>query len=315
MRTCRIVGGLIGLALAAAPAMAGVVFQVRMPIPEMVAAADVIVLGKVTGIQKNFVAVLPEPKARKKEFYQIVELRVEEALHGGKELSSIKMGVPCGEITTPRGKQIIPGLTWNMGQEACLFLKKHPTGDFYVTGLGEHFSKQLIPNVANNNYQKDLDLTRRCVKLLGQEDLGLKSDDALDRYLAAAMWIRKYRGPEVFNFGAKPQPKPKAKEEPIDAEQSKRILKALAEADWSTAAAHAAVAPADLFRRRGLTAKDGWTFQQRAVNPLDQRAKARADAELARAARRWLRENAETYRIRRIVDASAAKKGEPKGSE
>src|SRR5262249_31121127 len=200
---------------------------------------------------------------------------------------------PCFEMTLPRGqKKTAPSVNWTPGQEACLFLKRHYSGEFYESGFDNFIRKEL-----NLNFVKDLDLTWKCVKLLGAPEKSLKSSDVKDRLLTATMLIRKYRGPAPTFMDLNAPAKKSPKQEPISAEQSKLILKALAEADWSLAKepfpspSH----PVNLFRRLGLTAKDGWPLNQKPVNPLDGKAGYRAHQEITAAAKKWLKANAGKY--------------------
>jgi hypothetical protein len=99
------------------------------------------------------------------------------------------------------------------------------------------------------------------------------------------MLVVRYRTPRAVH-GAEPRTAP------IAAGQSRLILEALAEADWTRADEHR---PLALFLRLGLTKKDGW------VVPGELKL-------VAPAARKWLRENAPTYRIRRYAPAESPRK-------
>jgi hypothetical protein len=97
--------------------------------------------------------------------------------------------------------------------------------------------------------------------------------------LAAAILIedyRTYRGP-------------KAKQEPIAAEESKLILRALADADWKEPLAFTSLRPnaTQLFQRLNVTANDGFN--------------APKGGNQQEAIQMWLKRNADTYRIQRYV--------------
>ena len=83
---------------------------------------------------------------------------------------------------------------------------------------------------------------------------------------------------------------PNPKTEPIEAEQSKRILEALAAADWTPTTDFTTLSPRMVFGRFPLTAKDGW-------------APPAADDPNAFAtyAQQWLKSHAGSYRIQRYV--------------
>ena len=83
------------------------------------------------------------------------------------------------------------------------------------------------------------------------------------------------------------------KTEAVPAEESRLILRALADADWS-GRAFAPLSPQGVFLRLGLTEKDGWK------PPADLR-------NFPAAAQKWLKENAGKYRVRRYVPAKERK--------
>src|SRR5262249_24232054 len=101
-----------------------------------------------------------------------------------------------------------------------------------------------------------------------------------DRFLTAAVLLAKYRTRKG----------PAEKAEPIDAEQSKLILKALASADWTPPKDFTQLSPLMVLGRLSLTEKDGWK------PPPGQDPKA-----YAAYAQRWLADHAATYRIERYV--------------
>jgi hypothetical protein len=133
----------------------------------------------------------------------------------------------------------------------------------------------LVPETA-----EEVELAKRMAKRLEDPMAGLKSADAKERLLTAGMLLGRYR---LSTNGA-------GKQVPIDAAESKLILEILAASDWNTAPELMPTgAPRTLFLQLGLEAKDGW--QQ----PGDLR-------ELPVAARKWLRDNAGTYRIKRFAE-------------
>jgi hypothetical protein len=296
-------GCVLGLLLAVNPVPATFV-NLGLAIPEMVGGVDAIVVGKISRVQPKLIRAYPERKAGKQESYQIVEVTVQEGLLGAKGLTRIKMGVPCFAVKIGNAPaKMNPAVAWQEGQEACLFLKRHYTGQFYDVGLDQLIRKQL-PFGANANFENDLALVRKCAKLLRTPEKSLKSSDSEERMLTAATLIRKYRGPAPTLWNRKDGIKRAQKQEPIAAAESKLILQALAEADWSLkneptpSVSH----PANLFRRLGLSAKDGWTLKEKQVNSFDGRAGYQAHLQLAAAAKKWLKGHLATYRIKRFVN-------------
>src|SRR5262249_21277792 len=130
-----------------------------------------------------------------------------------------------------------------LGQEGCFFLSKHEVADFYVAPGPLTFIDKK-----GENFDKDVAAIKRCVKLLQDPNAGLKSDDANDRFVTAAMLVARYRT----------RKSPKDKQEPIDAAQSKQILQALAGADWTPAKDFTQLSPLMVLHKLPLTEKDGW---------------------------------------------------------
>ena len=124
-------------------------------------------------------------------------------------------------------------------------------------------------------------------KLLAKPMDGLKSKDADERLLTAALLIARYRTPKAGQ----------TRTESIDADESKLILQTLADADWTARAPKVGfqMNPQNLFFRLGVTPKDGWN-QPKDFKKLQEEAK------------KWLKDNADKYRISRYVDDQKAEK-------
>ena len=178
-----------------------------------------------TGFGDKLVSAKP-PFGGDKVDYQIAIVQVSDPVLGARDAKEIKVGFipppPPDPPPPPNGPFIIrkryPQFTLTLDQEACPFLVKHPTEDFYV-GLNYYD----ILNKNAGDFDKGLDEVKRCVKLLADPMTALKGKNADDRFLTAALLIGRYRTPRPGE----------TKTEPIDAEQSKLILQALADADWN----------------------------------------------------------------------------------
>ena len=279
--------GLSGAALLAARAPAQAKMMIAPPpLAQRVAAADAVVVGKVTGFADKAVAAVRYPGGTDTVNYQIALVKVEDALFGPKDAKTVRVGfLPPAPPAPPPARpgfrppiRRYPQANLTLNQEACLFLTKHPAGDFYV--LATYYD--VLNKAGNPGFEKEVEEARRCAKLLAGPKAGLASANKDDRTLTAVMLVTRYRTQRWY--AGKP---PKA--EPIDAAQSKAILTALADADWTIGNPRQAQAsPQAMFNRLGLTDKDGW------VPPKD----ARRYADEAKA---WLKEHADTYRIQRFV--------------
>jgi hypothetical protein len=265
------------------------------PIPDRVARADTIVTGKVTSIEEKTVSVPAAPGSKEKVEYVIAVVKVDDAIQGGKDLTHIKVGFQAPQAAGP-GRPIRPGIGRGMAkldkdQEVLLFLSPHQTGEFNVMQMYFDVVDKSAPT-----YEKDLEATKKCVKLLAEPEKGLKSKDAQERLDTAALLIFKYRAFKPSDA----QPK----EEPIDADMSKLIMNALADGDWTPPKVGGPIGnfqmtPQALFFRLGVTDKDGWKPPQDGNN-------------FQEAVETWVKENKDKYRIKKLVYEKADKKDDKK---
>jgi hypothetical protein len=284
---------LVALALAAGLGLAPAAFAqpatskavaIRFsPLPERVAAADAVVAGKVTGIEDKTVTAEPSPGAAKVE-YQVAVIKIEDGIVGTKGLTHIKVGT----VKPLEGKPVIrPGgygpPKLSVDQEGIYFLQKHPTETFYILG-----GPMSVVNKANNdNYEKELARVKECAKLLADPRAGLKSKSAGERALTASMLVIRYNSPRPGE----------TRREPIDADESKLILTALAEGDWTKGNDVNDLSPQWGFSRLNLTDKDGWN----ARGPFN------APNAYPDAAKEWLKGHADSYRVQRFVEEKKEK--------
>ena len=231
---------------------------------------------------------LREPKA--KFDFQVLELKVVEGLRGAKKGDVIRFGFMLPK-TARDGPGPRPGVAeavvHSTGQECLFFLSKHHDESFYIAP----FDYDPIDK-KQESYAKDLELTRRCVKLWEDPKAGLKAKDAKDRLLSAGMLIYHYRHYQPGKYGPET--------EAIPADESKLILNILADADWPTKAGPGSslpfeMSPGWLFSQLDVTFKDGWTSPDG------------DNAVLYAAAKQWVKTHANTYRIQRFVPAASGK--------
>jgi hypothetical protein len=269
----------LAAALAAASPAFALIPRADPTVAQTIVLTDVVVVGKVTALDEKRVSAGPPlkvPGAKPIE-YQLATVEVRESLLGAKGVREVRVAVivPPGE-NDRRGPVFRrwPLVKLAVGQEACLFLTRHPDEPFYLLLAPYH----VLDRTAKT-FDADLALARRCVELLADPKKALGSKDANERLFTATMLIHGYRTPREVYLDA-------PKTEPVAADLSKVILEALAAADWS--APNGPVSPHAAFVRLGLTDKDGW------AQPDDIK-------EFAPAARKWLREHADSYRIQRYV--------------
>jgi hypothetical protein len=273
---------LAGLAAAAPPDVAtdakAIALPLAPPVAKRVAMADLVVVGKVTGFADKLESATAFPGAKDKTDYQVAVVQVDESLQGGKGLKEVRVGfLPSapGVGTRPPIRRF-PTFRLEPGQEVVLFLVKHHEGNFQI---GQAYY-DVIVKAGNANFDKDVAEAKRAAALLADPKAGLESKDAADRLLTAELLISRYR---TARQSATP-----AKQEAIDADESKLILKTLAEADWNAKPAVPQLTPQMAFGQLAVGPKDGWT------PPAD-------GTKYAEAARQWLKDNADKYRIQRFV--------------
>jgi len=243
------------------------------PGPARAANSDAVIVGKVDALEPQDV-IVGNTK------YRIAVVRINEGIKGAKAgQKTLRIGfVP---IEKPNPIVIRTGATpvqLEPGQEGLFLLKKQAKEDFYTIG-------GVVGYFINSDKNKDFDIevqaAKTAAKAAANPLASLKVNEAEERLLAAAIFIEKYR---AFRG-------PNAKQEAIDAEESKQILQALAGADWQTQLNFGSLRPnpTQLFQMLGVTAKDGFV-PPNGGNYQD-------------AARMWLTRNADTYRIQRFVTA------------
>jgi hypothetical protein len=247
------------------------------PGPARVVNSDAVIVGRVVALEPQDVKV-------DNAAYRIAIVKVAQSLHGAKDAKTLRIGFipppmnpgkPGGPIIRRPGFR---GVQLQVGNDGLFLLKKHAKGDFYTLGGPAGY---FINSENNKTFDKEVQAVKTVTKLLDNPRAGLKAKDGDERLLAAAILIEKYR---TFRGPGK------AKEEPIDAAESKLIMHALADAEWQAPTNLGAMRPnpQQLFGRLGVTPNDGWRPQP--------------GANFQVAAQNWVREHADSYRIRRYVN-------------
>jgi hypothetical protein len=247
------------VALVATEAAAFALVAAPNPPVRRAIGSDVVVVGKVTGFEKDLVQAEPYPGAKQKVGYKVAVVKIEDALAGAGKMKEIKIGfippakpdpnanVPGRPIRIPpRGGFGIPEL--KEGQEFLFFLAKHPTADFYtMPGMSPPV------DLKDANAKKEIENVKKITAVLADPMKGLKSDKAETRAETAAVVVTKYR--------SYPATGGQVDQVAIDADESKLILKALLEGDWSNRGGFrfdGPPTPLMAFQSLGLTEKDGW---------------------------------------------------------
>lgn len=236
--------------------------------------AEVVITGKVTAIEKDAVEV-EEVKDSPKVAYKIAVIKVESSLAGAANTTHVKVGFPANARP---GRGRIIALEEN--QEGLFFLSKHPSGQFHT------FNWMSVPVEATaEDYKASVTNVKKALAVVADSSKALKSEKAEERSFAAIAMILKYR--------TAPQSGGEVGLEKIPVEESKLILKGLADADWSKPDP-SLPPPANAFYLLGLTEENGW------VQPKVQPG-ADFNEELRKAFVKWLDGAGKDYRISKYV--------------
>lgn len=273
--------------------------------PAKVTQADTILVGQVVGMLDRDVQVAEAANAGQTSLYRVAVVQVEETLKGNNKKELVRVGFPvpmqpqAQPIQGGGGRVVIRhgfnrgGQQLALGQGGLFFLKKHASGQFLelATPYGSFVSSQ-----GNPGFQDEIKLTRQTMKILDNPLASLKSQDASERYLAAATLVMQYR-----TFQGSPNTAP------IPAEENRLILKTLAEADWNLSSYSGPLQqmnPLVLFGRLGISQQDG--YQQ----PRPQQGQNYQQA-ITQAMQSWLKKNADTYRIQKFLPGKGNEVGQP----
>ena len=269
--------------------------------------ADAIFVGRVVAIEPMDVETIPAP-GQAKVNYRIAVVQVTESIFGLKKgTQQVRIGFVAQAVNgggfNGGGVQIQPAFPPNglrrpfqpnfpmqlqVGQDGMFAVAKHHKENFYLAPNQSSF----ITREGNQGFDAEVKTAKQLAKVMGSPVAALKADDKQDRYLAAAILVTKYRN--VANPTGKVM-----KQEPIDAEESKLILQAIAGGDWTPGRFNATVPnPFELFNQLGITPKDGYNL----VN-------VRTQQDIAQHMQKWLDENNGKYRINRQVADPNAKAG------
>ncbi len=243
-----------------------------LSVPLQMAGCDAVFVGKVAAVDDK--AVKAEMFKGDARDMQIARVTV-SADHLGRPGKNVEVG-----FFARMGKR--PGVTLAKGDEALFLLRKHPTRK--NTYVADSFYS-VVRSAGNPQFAARVAEAKKLGGFLADPMKALKDKDASARSLAASMLTIRYHT----------APGADAKTEAVPGEESKLILQALAEGDWSGGYG---ANPQAAFGRLNLTAADGW------APPMDFRAHAEA-------AKRWLKENAGKYRMKRFVRGEGGPGVEP----
>jgi hypothetical protein len=286
-------------ALVAADATAYALVAAPNPPVRRAIGADVVIVGKVSGFEKDAVQAEPFPGAKQKVAYKVAVIKIADDLAGAGKMKEIKVGfVPPPKAdpkAPPRPVRPLPGRGFGVpnleeGQEFLFFLAKHPTADFYVMpGMSPPV------DMKDQNAKKEVENVKRITAIMADPAKGLKSDKPEIRAETAAIMVSKYRTYPAIGG--------ETEQVEIKAEESAILLKALLDGEWSSRAGgirfDGPPSPLMAFQSLNLTEQDGWVqpviVNQPGSPPVD------FGAVMKDAYGQWLNGPGKKYVIKKIV--------------
>jgi len=274
------------------------------PVSQRAITAPVIVVGKITGIEKEIIQAESNPGTKQMVPHQVATLKIEDSLRGIKGVTHIRIGfVPQPKVEIQPGiidpnvpnvrqpaiarRPFRPSFQVNFeeGLEGCFFLTKHHKEDFYVV------VPMYMPLLKKDEtYKRDIATITKTQAVLADPMKALKSDKEPERRFAAGVLVMAYRSPPSLG---RPSPMP-PKSELVSIEETKLILETLVNADWKKYDPETDVSPPQsLFFTVGMQPKDGWTPPKFTGQPNYQDL-------MQAAAKEWVAKNGE-YRMERFI--------------
>ncbi len=236
-----------------------------IPVPERVAGADIVAVGTVTNIEEKAIEAEQFNGGNKIRF-RIAVVKVSDRILGGEEVTHLRVAFVPKEDQPNDGLKIgTPVLAKD--EEVLLFLRKRSDEGFYR--LGGYFGAVKKANKFDDSIKE----AKAAAKILADADKVLKSKDQTERMTAA--WLvttRHRRHPADVVVG-------KTSEEPIGADESQAIIEGLLVlAEKNSDAFYMTAHSLNLTREEGF-----------GPNFTPDKAKV------------WLKDNAKTYRIKKVV--------------
>jgi hypothetical protein len=265
--------------------------HISVPLPERVALADLVAVGKVQAIEPRNLVALPASGDSQGIEYQVAVLKLDQVLGGVQGLSHARLAFQPNALQYFEDERLEKAAAMPFRGSAQAFLAVGFDACFFLHGTFGHSYFQapgyqdIVPREGNTNFDKELDLIKKCVKLLAEPLASLRSKDASDRLLAAAMLVTAYRTPKS-SYGPEPI------QEAIDVEQSRLIVQAIADADWNNVDPQTQLNPAQVFQRLALTEREGWRLPPQGF---------RAQQEHADHVKQWLKGPGANYRMLRFL--------------
>lgn len=283
---CLLFAALLG-AIAMVPRLGAMSLPAGQPLCARVDEANCVIVGKVTAIEDKEVQLNKTP-------HRIAVVQIGEGLVGSKGLTHVRVAFrlpppPLPPLPPPPPAQpgqpqplmirspVSPSVNLKVGDEGIFILKQQSGETFFVFAFPDWTN--FIPKTAPR-YEQTLAAAKRVAKLRDDPAAGLKAKTIEDRLTAAMILLARHQKT--------------AKTQPVDAEQSKHILLALADAPWNESGFFADISAGQGFAMLRLTPQDGWNPPRQGNRDFRVFQK-----EYETAAKKWLKDHAGSYRLKR----------------
>ena len=258
------------------------------PPVELALRVPVVVVGKVTAIEKDTIDAPPYPGAPRKVAYKIAVVKIETGLVGADNLTHIKVGFATPEAERAAGIRAGRGANnpeLKEGQEWLFFLTKSADGGF-------HTISYMTPPVESTaaDFKAQVEAVKKTLAAVADPAKALKAEKPADRFAAAVAIVYKFR--------TAPEGRAETETVSLTADESRPILKALAEGAWRSDPAEQALNGYRSFALLGLTEADGWK------PPAAEAGKDFAE-QTRTAFAKWLDGPGKDYRIKKLVPKKA----------
>ena len=261
------------MAAVAAVAVSTAEARIAMPPPGpfRVVNSDAVFVARVTGIEPADIEV-------DKQKYRVGVAQVSEIITGLKAgTKTVRIAFMVVDPNGPRLSRQPPSV--EVGQQGLFMLHKLGATEMLMAPNPGYFIAADL-----TNFKAEVDEAKKAGAIVQNPVAALKSKDSKEQLFGVQVLVRRYR--EVPP-GVNPE---KLKMEPIDAEESKLILSAIAAADWNASGRGATISPMQFWAQLGVTEKDGWKQPM----PFDLKTTGEA-------VRAWVRMHGDSYRIQRYV--------------
>jgi hypothetical protein len=275
---------LIPVALAAftPPLQAGAPAPMPSPI-ERAFMAPVVIVGKITKIEKDTVDAPRFLGVENKEPHKVAVVKIETNLAGAAGVTQLRIGYIRPTKPDPaRPWRVDPtAIDPKDGDEILFFLVKNPQAPF-------HTIPSIAPPIDSKSagYKATVEGVTRALAVVADPAKALRVEKANDRFDAAVTLILRY---STVTHGTG-----EAESVPLEADESRTILKALAEGDWKLDPSGARPYPFIALYRLGLGEAEGWK------PPLAEPGEEYSET-TRKAFAEWLKGPGRDYRIRKYV--------------